>query len=353
MDYYSGMDSYIFRGDLNTTWQVNPMNDVKSCFETPGTPDILPYMPNLAGFTVTGDAVQINDQECDNWKLAVTTLNKTSNYDFYVSRTTGLPVRYQMMGYDSLIGSHFDLYILDYTQFVSGVSWNSSVFDQPPLQCGGFPGPGATHMNPLEETSPYFPGGASDGIVSAAYASYLETHGKSYESLAELRTREMQFTKHSHFILSHQRRYRIGRETYTVALNFLADHTTAELASRRGRLATPKEGRKANNAGGYHQRNYYDKDLPSSVDWRPLGAVSAPQDQGICGSSVNMRTHANRNEFVASPCDGLLPAVCFSASAADCSPVGPCVCLSLSLLVAGLSAPLAPSRELTSSSTAS
>ena len=132
---------------INTTWQVNPMNDVKSCFATAGTPDIRPYMPDLTGFTVTGDAVQINDQECDNWKLAVTTLNKTSNYDFYVSRTTGLPVRYQMMGYDSLIGSHFDLYILDYTTFVSGVSWNSTVFEQPPLQCGGFPAPGAAHAH--------------------------------------------------------------------------------------------------------------------------------------------------------------------------------------------------------------
>jgi len=62
VDYYGGMDSYIFRGDLNVTWQVNPMNSVKTCFLTEGQPDVRPYMPDLTGFQLQDDAVQIDNQ---------------------------------------------------------------------------------------------------------------------------------------------------------------------------------------------------------------------------------------------------------------------------------------------------
>jgi len=186
-------------------------------------------------------------------------------------------------GYDSLIGSHYDLYQLDYESVISNYNFAPDCFDQPPMQCGDFPGPGATHMNPLDEMDGYFPGDIEDDeLISPEYKAYLASHGKSYSNERELRVREMQFKKHSHFIVSHQRRFRVQKETYTVALNFMADHTTEELASRRGKL-TPKT-KVHNNAGSYHQRQYYDADLPAAVDWRPKGAVNPPQDQGICGS---------------------------------------------------------------------
>ena len=118
------MDSYVYRADLNVSWQANPQNNVMTCTTSDGAPSLNPYFPDLTGFVATGDAVQVNDQMCDDWQLVVTTLNKTSTYDLYISRTTGIPVRYQMMGYDSLIGSHFDLYQLDYQTFLTGVTWN-------------------------------------------------------------------------------------------------------------------------------------------------------------------------------------------------------------------------------------
>jgi hypothetical protein len=68
-------------------------------------------------------------------------------------------------------------------------------------------------------------------------------------------------------------------QTYTVGLNFLADHLPMELDARRGKLRT-KKGAKPNSAAGYHLRNYYDADLPDEVDWRQKGAVNPPQDQG-------------------------------------------------------------------------
>jgi len=107
--------------------------------------------------------------QCDNWQLSVDTLGLTSTYNFFVSRATQIPVRYQMMGYDSLIGSHFDLYVLDYLNVTTTAFWPASTFNQPNMQCGSFPGPGATHMNPLDEMDGYFPGDIpADQVVSPA-----------------------------------------------------------------------------------------------------------------------------------------------------------------------------------------
>jgi hypothetical protein len=284
VEYYGGMDTYIFRQDLNTTWQVNPEIDTETCFETDGQPDLNSYLPDTTGFILQGDAVQVNDQMCDSWQLSVTTLNKTSVYNLYMSRTSGLPVRYQMMGYDSLIGSHFDLYQVDYFNVTFGANiFPNAIFDHPAQNCGGFPGPGFFAMNPLDEMAQYYPGNEVDDVVSDEYAAYMEEHGKSYGSDAELRLRELRYHANKHFIASHQRRFRVGKESYTVGLNFLADHLSKEMDARRGKLK-PSKGFKGNNAAGYHLRNYYDEDLPDSVDWRLQGAVNPPQDQGICGS---------------------------------------------------------------------
>ena len=210
-------------------------------------------------------------------------------YDVHTSADTRIhriSSSYQMMGYDSLIGSHFDLYQVDYLNVTTGANiFPQGIFDQPMSTCGAFPGPGFFFMNPLDEMAQYYPGNEIDGVVSDEYAAYLATHGKEYGSDAELRTREMQYHANKHFISSHQRRFRVQKETYTVGLNFLADHLPSEMNARRGKLAT-KGVHKSNNAAGYHQRNYYDADLPGEIDWRQQGAVTRPQDQGICGRSV-------------------------------------------------------------------
>ena len=42
---------------------------------------------------------------------------KTNTYTMWVTPETNFPVRYEMMGFDSLLGSHFDKYIIDYAQY--------------------------------------------------------------------------------------------------------------------------------------------------------------------------------------------------------------------------------------------
>ena len=66
---------------------------------------------------------------CSLWQQVVVNGKKTSTYSLWVDKSTGSPVRYEMMGYDSLIGSHFDKYVLDYQDYKGDVSIPVSVFD--------------------------------------------------------------------------------------------------------------------------------------------------------------------------------------------------------------------------------
>lgn len=286
VDFYEGLDTYVFRQDLNVMWQVNPMIYTPTCFETKGPVDINPYLPDTTGFVLQDKTVQVNNQICDDWKLSTTVLDSTSTYDLYVSRSTGMPVRYTMQGYDSLIGSHYDLYVVDYINVtLSDQGWPSTLFDKPMDQCGNFPGPGVAHMNPVAEMRSYFPGHAPSGLISDEYSAFLAAHGKIYSSDAELRQREKLFMKNMHFVNNHQRKFRIGKATYSVALNHLADYTPAEMAGRKGRLRTSTKAQPVtNNAARYHSNTYYPENRPDMVDWRLKGAVTDVQDQGICGS---------------------------------------------------------------------
>ena len=56
---------------------------------------------------------------------------QSSTYTFAASKANGRPVRYEMMGYDSLLGSHYDKYYVDYFSMTSPVTFKDSVFAAP------------------------------------------------------------------------------------------------------------------------------------------------------------------------------------------------------------------------------
>ena len=61
--------------------------------------------------------------------------------------------RYEMYGYDSLLGSHFDKYYVDYTTYSEQVIPDKEFVVPNNDTCGGFPGPGDAEsrilMNPM------------------------------------------------------------------------------------------------------------------------------------------------------------------------------------------------------------
>ena len=70
----------------------------------------------------------IGSTQTDKWVKVMTHGKKKNTYTMWVDSKTLAPVRYEMMGYDTLLGSHYDKYFLDYSNF-QNQSVNASVFN--------------------------------------------------------------------------------------------------------------------------------------------------------------------------------------------------------------------------------
>lgn len=70
----------------------------------------------------------VNEQVVSKWGEVVVNGNKTNTYTLWVNSDTNAPVRYEMMGYDSLLGSHYDKYYLDYSDYLPDVVFSSDIF---------------------------------------------------------------------------------------------------------------------------------------------------------------------------------------------------------------------------------
>ena len=68
---------------------------------------------------------------CLKFVRKFTKLNKTNEYTFYITKSKPhRPLRYEMIGYDDLLTSHYDHYILDYITFEPW-KFNMSLFSFP------------------------------------------------------------------------------------------------------------------------------------------------------------------------------------------------------------------------------
>ena len=58
------------------------------------------------------------DGNCSVWTYTMTEQHKVNTYTMYVSVTESPdPVHYEMFGYDTLLGSHYDKYEVDYADY--------------------------------------------------------------------------------------------------------------------------------------------------------------------------------------------------------------------------------------------
>ena len=69
---------------------------------------------------------RMDEHDCDIYQMINKVGQKKNTYTLWVTKTGdfSVPVRYEMMGYDSLLGSHYDKYLVDYSvdSFKSGKS---------------------------------------------------------------------------------------------------------------------------------------------------------------------------------------------------------------------------------------
>ncbi len=156
VSYYNDLDVYITRGDLNAMYQVNPVLGERVCFETDGPVNATSFFPDLSTFSYTGSQT-VNNVACYAYTYSFTQGAKVNTYSFFVDASSGAPVQYSWLGYDVLLGSHYDQYIIDYTNFQAGpASFANTTFDKPSIGCGAFGGD--SFENPSVLLSHMFPG---------------------------------------------------------------------------------------------------------------------------------------------------------------------------------------------------
>ena len=73
----------------------------------------------------------MNGENCTVFYKVVKVEDKKNAYKFYQSIKTKAPVRYEMVGYDTLLGSHYDRYYFDYTNYVPVKSISDKIFSPP------------------------------------------------------------------------------------------------------------------------------------------------------------------------------------------------------------------------------
>ena len=68
-------------------------------------------------------------QYVEDWRLVQERGARVNTYTLYIKKGTNQPVYYEMLGYDSLYGSHYDDYKITYDSYTTG--FDDSVFDVP------------------------------------------------------------------------------------------------------------------------------------------------------------------------------------------------------------------------------
>jgi len=304
IDYYNGMVRTFQRGDLKshgTSVKIIPMtNEVVvnkiDCFQVDGDEDnavtAQTILPDISSFQLLGKDLK-NGVKCQKWQKSEKIGQKVNKYTMWLrfdsnqmkdGRPLAVPVHYEMKGYNTLLGSHYDHYFISYHDFRAEVLDHSHVFDLfLKKDCHGWPGPGMDHtytMNPMKEFIENH-----DAHVNQSFEQFKSEHDRKYESESEEHERRLTvFRQNLRFIHSKNR----AGLSYSLDTNHLADRTEEEMRVLRGRTSDSSLQYNGGAPQSYSQHQL--RDAPDTLDWRLYGAVSPVKDQSVCGSCWSFGT---------------------------------------------------------------
>ena len=214
-------------------------------------------MPLINNFCVQ------DGHECQKWTKVETIGDKVNRYTMWLKYEDDIavPVHYEMKGYNTLLGSHYDHYFVSYKHFRAKDLDDSKVFDIYTTEnCHGWPGPGIDHtytMNPMREFIDN-----DDSHVTNTFEDFKEKHSKEYESDQEHSKRLELYRQNLRFIHSKNRQ----ALSFTLASNHLADRDEGEMAVLRGR--THDSSVLYNGGLPQHYTQHQLRDIPEELDWR-------------------------------------------------------------------------------------
>jgi KDEL-tailed cysteine endopeptidase len=119
---------------------------------------------------------------------------------------------------------------------------------------------------------------AADDPLLPVFEQWMKDYGRLYGSPTEKLQRFQVFKDNYQFVESIKNQPGL---TYTVGLNAFADLTNEEFAQRY----TTRLGDRSTTSTSFRYEN--DTSIPSSIDWRDLGAVTPVKDQYSCGELNN------------------------------------------------------------------
>lgn len=109
------------------------------------------------------------------------------------------------------------------------------------------------------------------------FEQWMEKYGRVYASAADKETRFKIFTDNVDYVESFNS---AGNKPYKLSINGFADQTNQEFMASNFGYKKPSGSETRTRSFKYENFT----DIPTSMDWREKGAVTAIKDQGPCGN---------------------------------------------------------------------